>query len=190
MDQNYQKVTLKNSAQDTALYNKTLASCIIFEDGETLQQKYNNGTLIEDGILGGITAVSPTIDVAENTTSAFKLKIKSINGNIITPNLIGPKGPKGDAVDADGMPLSTIVSYVLDFNSNDLEKISESNYILRISREKHGLGFSARVTEVLRWLNDSETQSVIFAYKRFVNGDVSLLFNEPFAGIVYLEGEK
>lgn len=183
-----QKVILKNTSNDT-LYNKTLASCIVFDDGESLQFKYDNGTLIEDGILGGIQSVSPTVEVAENTDAAYKLKIKDINGYVITPNLIGPKGPKGDVVDADGATISPTQTYEYQFMSNDMEKITESTYFLRVNRSQHKLGFGARVTEVFRYVDDSNIESVLFSYRRQVNGDVLLVFNEPFAGIVYLEGE-
>ena len=65
------------------------ASDVIFTDGVDLQTKFNNATLVEPGSLNGVTAVSPKVEVFANTDTEFRLRIKSINGTIITPNLKG-----------------------------------------------------------------------------------------------------
>lgn len=102
MDQNLVKTNFRDAATNTDLAPKSLASAIYFDDGETLQFKYDNGTLLENGILDSIQSVSPTVEVYENKPeTTFKLKIKDINGIIITPNLIGPKGPKGDSANVE-----------------------------------------------------------------------------------------
>ena len=192
MDLNLTKVNLKDSSGTTGLSPKTLADSIYFRDGESLQFKFDNGKLLESGIFESIQAVSPTIEVYENEENiSFKLKIKDVNGAIITPNLIGPKGPKGDLANTeDGTIVKTIDTYELQFVENDMQKICENHYVLRINRQQHKLGFGAKVSEVIRYIDDTTTVSVAFGYKRLVNGDVVAIFNEPFAGIIYLEGAQ
>lgn len=190
MNQNYEKVNLKDSNNNTTLYAKTMASCIYFSDGETLQQKFDNGLLSNPEVFNGLQAVSPTLEVAENSDDSFKLKIKDINGYIITPNLIGPKGPKGDTVNADGQIVPSIQTYEYSFMSNDMEKITDDVYFLRVNRAQHKLGFGAKVTEVFRYMSDTELVNVLYSYKRLVNGDILFIFNEPFAGIACLEGDN
>ena len=192
MDLNLTKVNLKDSNSSTALSPKTLASSIIFEDGETLQDKYNNGTLIEDGILGGIHAVSPIVEIFENKENvSYRLKIKDINGYIITPNLVGPKGPKGDLANVEnGTVIKTTSTYEHQFVEHDMQQIGPEEYLVRINRTTHKLGFGGKVVDVVRYINDTEMVSVAYSYKRLVNGDIIVIFNEPFAGIIYLEGEN
>lgn len=185
MNQNSEKVNLKDSNSDTTLYAKTMASCVYFNDGETLQQKFDNGLLSNPDAFNGIQAVSPTLEVAENSEESFKLKIKDINGYIITPNLIGPKGPKGDTPE----PV-LLQTYEYSFMSNDMEKITDDIYFLRVNKTQHKLGFGAKVIEVFRYLSDTELANVVYSYKRLVNGDILFVFNEPFAGIVCLEGDS
>lgn len=192
MDQNLIKVTLVDDASDSGLAPKSYANSIYFTDGETLQFKYDNGTLLESGILGGIQAVSPTIEIYENEPEvSYKLKIKDINGVIITPNLIGPKGPKGDLASVEtGDIVEVVKHYELQFVANDMQKLNEKAYIIRINRTQHQLGFGAKVTEVVRYISDTESVNVDYSYKRLVNGDIIVVFNEPFAGIIYLQGEN
>lgn len=175
------KTQLIDAVTQTNLAPKSLAESIYFRDGETLQFKYDNGKLSGSDIFQGITAVSPTVEVVENDDAIYRLKITDINGSIITPNLIGPKGETGP--DGEG----NIITYEQHFVAGDFSEISENSYILRINRVQHELGFNATVKDVLRYLNDSEIVSVSFGYKRLVNGDILLYSNEPFAGIIYLE---
>lgn len=202
MGQNLTKVTLKDSSTSSSLSPKSMASSVIFNDGESLQFKYDNGTLLKDGILGGIQAVSPTVEIYENQENvSYKLKIKDINGYIITPNLIGPKGSSGDSGNSGGngcncncggtdSSTKTTLTYEHQFVSNDMQQINGNTYLLRINRTDHKLGFGAKVVEILRYLNDTELVNVTYSYKRLVNGDIILVFNEAFAGIIYLQGEN
>ena len=186
-NENLTKVQLKDAATNTDLAPKSLAETIYFRDGESLQFKYDNGKLSGSDIFQGITAVSPTIEVVENDDAIYRLKITDINGTIITPNLIGPKGETGPISDGEGNIIKAVNTYEQHFVAGDFSEISESNYLLRINRVQHELGFNATVKEVMRYINDSEIVSVTFGYKRLVNGDIILFSNEPFAGIIYLE---
>ena len=186
-NENLTKVQLKDAATNTDLAPKSLAETIYFRDGESLQFKYDNGKLSGSDIFQGITAVSPTIEVVENDDAIYRLKITDINGSIITPNLIGPKGETGPISDGEGNIIKAVNTYEQHFVAGDFSEISENSYILRINRVQHELGFNATVKDVLRYLNDSEIVSVSFGYKRLVNGDILLYSNEPFAGIIYLE---
>ena len=186
-NENLTKVQLKDAATNTDLAPKSLAETIYFRDGESLQFKYDNGKLSGSDIFQGITAVSPTIEVVENDDAIYRLKITDINGSIITPNLIGPKGETGPISDGEGNIIKAVNTCEQHFVAGDFSEISENSYILRINRVQHELGFNATVKDVLRYLNDSEIVSVSFGYKRLVNGDILLYSNEPFAGIIYLE---
>ena len=186
---NLTKVQLKDAATQQDLAPKSLAETIYFRDGETLQFKYDNGKLSGGDIFQGLMAVSPTIEVVENDDAVYRLKITDINGSIITPNLKGPEGEQGPVSDGEGNIIKSIKFYEQNFVEGDWSELSEKDYLLRINRTQHELGFNAKVTEVLRYLNDSEIVNVAFAYKRLVNGDVILYSNEPFAGIAYLESE-
>lgn len=181
------KTQLIDAATQTNLAPKSLAESIYFRDGETLQFKYDNGKLSGSDIFQGIIAVSPTVEVVENDDAIYRLKITDINGSIITPNLIGPKGETGPISDGEGNIIKAVNTYEQHFVAGDFSEISENSYILRINRVQHELGFNATVKDVLRYLNDSEIVSVSFGYKRLVNGDILLYSNEPFAGIIYLE---
>jgi len=184
-------VILKDDATEKNLAPQSLAKNILFSDGESLQFKYDNEKLIQGDITNGLLAVSPTIEVIENTDSVFRLKITDINNVIITPNLIGPKGPKGDLANIeDGTVVKVVDTYELQFVANDFSKINETTYLLRINRTQHELGYNAKVTEVLRYKNDSEMVNIEFAYKRLVNGDIVMICHESFAGIIYLEGDN
>ena len=68
---------------------RSKAADVIFADGISLQDKYQNLTLINPTALNSIKAISPAITVIANTENEFRLKIKSITGTIITPNLKG-----------------------------------------------------------------------------------------------------
>lgn len=92
------KIILKDDATQLKLAPQSLAAGIIFEDGETLQQKYNSGRLMSGVDLSGIQAVSPTVEISENDDNIYRLKIRDINGVIITPNLKGEKGNDGKSV--------------------------------------------------------------------------------------------
>ena len=186
-EENLTKVQLKDAATDTELAPKSLADSIYFRDGETLQFKYDNGKLSGGDIFRGLTAVSPTIEVAENNDAVYRLKITDINGVIVTPNLKGPEGERGPISDGEGNIIKAVNTYEQHFVAGNFSEISENSYILRINRVQHELGFNATVKDVLRYLNDSEIVSVSFGYKRLVNGDILLYSNEPFAGIIYLE---
>ena len=65
------------------------ASDIIFLDGIDLQTKFNNMTLVNPVSLTGVNAVSPKVEVITNTDTEYRIRIKSINGTIISPNLKG-----------------------------------------------------------------------------------------------------
>lgn len=186
-EENLTKVQLKDAATDTELAPKSLADSIYFRDGETLQFKYDNGKLSGGDIFQGLTAVSPTIEVAENDDAVYRLKITDINGVIVTPNLKGPEGERGPISDGEGNIIKAVNTYEQHFVAGDFSEISENNYLLRINRVQHELGFNATVKEVMRYINDSEIVSVTFGYKRLVNGDIILFSNEAFAGIIYLE---
>ena len=186
---NLTKVQLKDAATQQDLAPKSLAETNYFRDGESLQFKYDNGKLSGGDIFQGLMAVSPTIEVVENDDAVYRLKITDINGSIITPNLKGPEGEQGPVSDGEGNIIKSIKFYEQNFVEGDWSELSEKDYLLRINRTQHELGFNAKVTEVLRYLNDSEIVNVAFAYKRLVNGDVILYSNEPFAGIAYLESE-
>lgn len=82
-------VQLKQPGTEVPMSPHTKASDIIFNDGVDLQTKYDNAGLINPGALNGISAVSPTVHVEENTDDIFRLKIKSIGETIVTPNLKG-----------------------------------------------------------------------------------------------------
>lgn len=82
-------VQLKQPETEVSMSPRAKASDIIFDDGVDLQTKYDNAGLIRPGALSGITAVSPTVHVEENTDETFRLKIKSIGETIVTPNLKG-----------------------------------------------------------------------------------------------------
>jgi len=82
-------VKLKNPTNTEQLSPQAKASDIIFEDGIDLQTKYDNASLSGSGYFNGVNAVSPTIDVEENEEDVFRLRIKSLSGTIITPNLKG-----------------------------------------------------------------------------------------------------
>lgn len=43
------------------------------------------------------SAVSPSIEISEQSEDAYRLRIVSAGGEIITPNLIGPSGPSGES---------------------------------------------------------------------------------------------
>ena len=82
-------VQLKQPETEVPMSPQAKASDIIFNDGVDLQTKYDNAGLINPGALNGISAVSPTVYVEENTDETFRLKIKSIGETIVTPNLKG-----------------------------------------------------------------------------------------------------
>lgn len=82
-------VQLKQPETEVPMSPQAKASDIIFNDGVDLQTKYDNAGLINPGALNGISAVSPTVHVEENTDETFRLKIKSIGETIVTPNLKG-----------------------------------------------------------------------------------------------------
>ena len=88
MADNLVKVNFKDAGTNKELAPKSLAESIYFNDGESLQFKYDNGKLTSSDIFEGIQAVSPTIEVIENTDGIFRLKITDINGSIISPNLV------------------------------------------------------------------------------------------------------
>lgn len=190
MADNLVKVNFKDAGTNKELAPKSLAESIYFNDGESLQFKYDNGKLTSSDIFEGIQAVSPTIEVIENTDGTFRLKITDINGSIISPNLVGPKGPKGDLSDGSGEVLKTLSTFEMEFAANDFQKINEHTYLLRISRSVHELGFYGKIAEVIRHTSDTESVNIDFSYKRLVNGDLILVVNEPMAGIAYLEGEN
>lgn len=62
-----------------------------------------NATVGEVNIIKGLDGkdgkdgVSPTITVAENTDTVYKLEITDVNGSFTTPNLKGEKGEGGSA---------------------------------------------------------------------------------------------
>ena len=68
---------------------RSKAADVIFADGISLQKKYENLTLVNPGTLDSIHAISPVIAVIANTENEFRLRIKSIAGTIVTPNLKG-----------------------------------------------------------------------------------------------------
>lgn len=82
-------VKLKEPVDNEQLSPQSKASDVIFNDGIDLQTKYNNAGLIAPDAFNGVSAVSPTVAVEENTETAFTLKIKSLAGTIVTPNLKG-----------------------------------------------------------------------------------------------------
>jgi hypothetical protein len=82
-------VQLKQPETEVPMSPQAKASDIIFNDGVDLQTKYDNAGLINPGALNGISAVSPTVHIEENTDETFRLKIKSIGETIVTPNLKG-----------------------------------------------------------------------------------------------------
>ena len=188
-NENLTKVQLKDAATQQDLAPKSLAETIYFRDGETLQFKYDNGKLSGGDIFQGLMAVSPTVEVLENDDAVYRLKITDINGSIITPNLKGPEGERGPVSDGEGNIISSINYYEQNFAAGDWSNIGEKDYLLRINRTQHELGFNPKVSEVMRYLNDAEIVDVAFSYKRLVNGDVILYSNEAFTGIAYLESE-
>lgn len=188
-NENLTKVQLKDAATQQDLAPKSLAETIYFRDGESLQFKYDNGKLTGGDIFQGLMAVSPTVEVIENDDAIYRLKITDINGSIITPNLIGPRGEQGPVSDGEGNIVKSIDFYEQQFVAGDWSELSDQDYLLRINRTQHVLGFNPKVTEVLRYISDSEMVDVAYSYKRLVNGDVILYSNEPFAGIVYMESE-
>lgn len=76
----------------------TKASDIIFLDNVDLQTKFDNNQLVNTAAFNGITAISPTVTVVTNTDTEYRLKIKSINGTIVSPNL---KGKDSEVVAAE-----------------------------------------------------------------------------------------
>ena len=114
MNQNSEKVNLKDSNSNKTLYAKTMASCIYFNDGETLQQKFDNGLLSNPDAFNGLQAVSPTLEVAENSDDSFKLKIKDIN---FSKKIIvgGTKDDKGSLIIKNVSPVREKVDIVIPF---------------------------------------------------------------------------
>lgn len=95
-------MSTSNSIQATLVDQNTLkgilpetsASGVFFEDGESLQQKFNNDALIAGGLeslLENIQCVSPTVTV-ESKDDVIRLAITDINGVSFTPNLKGRDG--------------------------------------------------------------------------------------------------
>jgi len=82
-------VKLKQPETEELMSPQAKASDIIFNDGVDLQTKYDNAGLVNPNALNGITAVSPTVHVEENTDDVFRLKIQSLGETVITPNLKG-----------------------------------------------------------------------------------------------------
>lgn len=82
-------VKLKRPTTEEQMSPQSKASDVIFSDGVDLQTKFENAALIDPGALNGVSAVSPTVEVSENTDTSFRLKVKSVNGTIHTPNLKG-----------------------------------------------------------------------------------------------------
>lgn len=66
------------------------------------QLKNDEGYVTENKVIEVIekSAVSPTIEVLEQSESSYKLRLTSASGEIETPNLMGPQGFPG----ADGQP--------------------------------------------------------------------------------------
>lgn len=169
------------------LMPRSFANNIIFDDGESLQFKYDNGKLAGDGdILNGLRSVSPEIEVVENSDTSYVLKIESINGVIITPNLRGENGifvPGGDG------SMIAKPTFKLPFASGDFKPGAPGIYYLTISRRTHRLGEEARVVTVLRYINGSDLANVNYTFNRHPNGDIEIISGEPFDGIIYLEGD-
>ena len=82
-------VQLKQPNTNQSMSPVAKASDIKFNDGIDLQTKYDNMALINPDALSGVTAISPTVEVIENTDTSFKLALKSIKGTVYTPNLKG-----------------------------------------------------------------------------------------------------
>ena len=183
-------VTLTDKDTEQKLSPQSLASAIIFEDGETLQQKYDNGTLMEGLGLSGIQAISPKVEVAINTEDTFVLKFTDASGvPVITPNLIGKQGEKGEKGDT----ARGVFVYEKMFDADEFSEITydenKTAYVLRINKKEHNLGYTPIVRSVYKYISDTEIVSVTYASKRFINGDISILAHEPYSGIILLEGE-
>ena len=82
-------VQLKQPVTEEKMSPRTKAADIVFNDGIDLQTKYDNAGLVHPDAFNGVSAVSPTVEVDENTDEAYTLTIKSIKGTIHTPNLKG-----------------------------------------------------------------------------------------------------
>lgn len=88
------QATLVDKKTLKGILPETSASSVFFEDGESLQQKFNNDDLIKEGVLGllnSIQCVSPTITVDEKEDQV-RLVITNVNGTTFTPNLKGSDG--------------------------------------------------------------------------------------------------
>ncbi len=82
-------VKLKQPETEQQMSPQSKASDVIFADGIDLQTKYDNAALANQESFNGVTAVSPKITVETNTEKEYTLKIQSIAGTIVTPNLQG-----------------------------------------------------------------------------------------------------
>ena len=108
-----------------------------FTDGKTTTCSFRNGSKGSQGEKGeagadgkdGIDGVSPTVIVAENTDTSYKLSITNANGTITTPNLKGADGANGtDGKDgADGYTPVKGVDY---FTEEDKAELVEAVYAL------------------------------------------------------------
>ncbi len=82
-------VKLKQPVTEEQMSPWSKASSVIFNDGVDLQTKFDNAALANQDSFNGVTAVSPTVTVTENTDDTYRLQIKSIKGTVTTPNLKG-----------------------------------------------------------------------------------------------------
>lgn len=82
-------VKLKQPVTEEQMSPWSKASSVIFNDGIDLQTKFDNSALVGPDSFNGVTAVSPKVTVETNTEDEYTLKIQSIAGTIITPNLQG-----------------------------------------------------------------------------------------------------
>lgn len=82
-------VKLQKPTGEEQMSPQSKASDVIFNDGIDLQTKFDNAALIDPGAFNGVTAVSPTVEVEENTDDVYTLKIKSLGSTVVTPNLKG-----------------------------------------------------------------------------------------------------
>lgn len=175
------KITDKHTVTDTPNLKGFSPNIEVLENDDytyklKITDKYD--TIETPNLKGGqgIPGVSPRITVFENTDTDYRLRIEDAEEVIVTPNLKGP----------DGASLQT---FEYRFTDADWAEVNKGSWLLRINHTLHQLGFTPRVGAVMRYASDTELVSVVYDYKRLVNGDVVLLVNEPFTGIALLEGE-
>jgi hypothetical protein len=155
---------------NNSFYPKTKAENIQFDDNETLDLKLENNTL-------ACFRKAISVDVIENTRTAYRLRIKTMDYEIITPNLLASDS-------------SYRMIYTKNFTEEDW-KLQEytGNYQLYIGYQEHHL-LNPYVFKVYKLINQEQyDMNNITVINKNGFTELYLISEEPFSGSVLINSK-